>query len=359
MDNLLVPKDYLDPSIFEAEMENLFPASWIFAGLRRDLSRDGDWIATRVGNMSITIQNDQGQLRALHNVCSHRFAVMRTEPQGSGPLKCPYHGWMYDCEGNVSAIPARPRFSDLDEKKITRMRLRQFTVECCGELIFVRLKPEGPTLRDYCGEAWDTLKNFSDALGVQLHVTTLRVAANWKLVVENSLESYHSGCVHPETLGFDRSYRFKIKTGDHFTRYEEEISAPVAAKWGRIKKAFASRPVCFDDYVFYSLFPTFSIDTLRGATYALNVIRPLSLIETELHSRVFATRLSPPELENAALVRAFNDYSIGMAPLVVGQDKAICETVQGGLQQARFSATLSEEEERILAFQKCYQRYIR
>lgn len=339
-------------------MKKLFPATWVFAGLRRDLGNDGDWIATRVGDTSITIQNDQGRYRALHNVCPHRFAVMRTQPCGSGPLKCPYHGWMFDCEGNISAIPARPRFSDLDEKKISSMRLPQFTVDFCGELIFVRLNAEGPTLKDYCGDAWDSLKNFSQALGAELHATTLRVAANWKLVIENSLESYHSGCVHPETLGFDRSYRFKIATGNHFTRYEEAISAPVAAKWGRVKKAFATRPVSFDDYVFYSIFPTFSIDTLRGAIFAVNVIRPLGLTETELHSRVFATRLSPPELENTALVRAFNDYSIGMAPLVVGQDKTICESVQNGILQARFSATLSEEEERILAFQNDYKRYL-
>ncbi len=358
MDNLLAPKDYAESSIFASEMENLFPATWVFAGLRREVSGDGDWIATRVGDTSITIQNDQGRLRVLHNVCSHRFAVMRTQPHGSGPLKCPYHGWMYDCEGNVAAIPARPRFSNLDEDKIAGMRLRQFTVETCGDLIFVRLNPEGPSLREYCGEAWDTLEKFSQALGLELHVTTLRVSANWKLVVENSLESYHSGCVHPETLGSDRSYRFEIKTGYHFTRYEEAISAPVAAKWGRIKNTFASRPASLDDYVFYSLFPTFSIDTLRGATFALNVIRPLSLTETELHSRVFATRLNPPELEKSALVRAFNDYAISMAPLVVGQDKTICEAVQAGLSQARFSATLSEEEARIVAFQKAYRRYL-
>ncbi|MCE0483097.1 MAG: aromatic ring-hydroxylating dioxygenase subunit alpha [Methylacidiphilales bacterium] len=354
MDNLLIPKDYFDSSIFKTEMETLFPSCWIFAGLRRDVANDGDWIAVRVGSTAVTVQNNQGELRALHNVCSHRFAVMRTQSQGHGPLQCPYHGWMYDCEGNVSAIPARPRFSDLDQKKMSQMRLRQFRVECCGQLIFIRLTPEGPSLREYCGEVWGSLQSFSEALGSQLHATTLRIAANWKLVIENSLESYHSGCVHPETLGMDRSYRFKIHTGPNFTRYEEQISATVAAKWGRIKKAFSSRPLCLDDYVFYSLFPTFSIDTMRGATFALNVIRPLSLSETELHSRVFATRLSPPELEESALVRAFNDYSIGMAPLVIGQDKAICETVQAGLPQAQYSATLSEEEERILAFQKCY-----
>jgi phenylpropionate dioxygenase-like ring-hydroxylating dioxygenase large terminal subunit len=358
MNNLLAPKDYADPAIFAREMETIFSPAWVFAGLRRDVGRDGDWIALRVGDTSVTIQNDRGELRALHNVCSHRFAVMRTQPQGSGPLQCPYHGWIYDCEGNVAAIPARPRFADLDEKKVSALRLRSFTVACCGELIFVRLHSEGPNLRDYCGEAWDSLVSFSESLGDQLHFTTLRVAANWKIVVENSLESYHSGCVHPETLGLDRSYRFKIETGEHFTRYEEAISTAVAAKWGRIKKAFDSRPVHRDDYVFYSLFPTFSIDTLRGATYAVNVIRPLTVNETELQSRVFATRLSPPELEKSALVRAFNDYSIGMAPLVVGQDKAICETVQAGLAQARFSATLSEEEERILAFQSCYRKFV-
>ena len=203
MDNLLVPTHYSDQSIFETELDRLFSSCWVFVGLRSDLRNDGDWIATRVGSTSVTIQNDRGELRALHNVCSHRFAVMRTQPQGSGPLTCPYHGWIYGCDGNVSAIPARPRFSDLDEKKIAEMRLRQFDLACCGELIFVRLQPEGPTLQEYCGEAWDSLKSFSESLGSQLHVTTVRVAANWKLVVENSIESYHSGCVHPETLGFE------------------------------------------------------------------------------------------------------------------------------------------------------------
>ena len=254
-------------------------------------------------------------------------------------------------------MPARPRFSDLDEKKICELKLLQFSVECCGNLVFVKLNNQGPGLREYCGEAWNSLEQFSKALGVQLHAATLRIAANWKLVVENSLESYHSGCVHPETFGYDRSNRFKIQTAETFARYEESASPPVAAKWSRIEKAFASRPVHIDEYVFYSLFPTFSIDTLRGATYILNVIRPISLSETEVQFRMFATQLSPRELENSALVRAFNDYWAKMAPLVVEQDKNVCETVQVGLQQARFSATLSDEEERILAFQKCYKQY--
>ena len=355
MNNLLLPNDYYDPEIFSQEMDRLFSTCWIYAGLVDDLVNDCDWITTRVGSTSVTIQRERGVLHAVHNVCSHRFAILRNQPKGSGPLKCPYHGWMFQCDGKVAAIPARPRFSDLDEKKIESLRLPAYQVATCGRFIFVKLHSGGPSLEEYCGEAWQPLREFSESLGQQLYSATKQISANWKLVVENALETYHTGCVHPETYGLDRSYRFKIRTGPTFTYYEEQISEASASKWNRIKKKFASRPFQTDDYHFYSLFPTFCLDTFHGATYAVVIYRPISTHLTEVYTRVFATRLSPPELESSPLVRAFNEFSTTNAPMIVEQDKKICENVQIGIQQADHLALLSEEEERIYAFHKSYK----
>jgi phenylpropionate dioxygenase-like ring-hydroxylating dioxygenase large terminal subunit len=357
--NVLPPKNYYDPAVFAEEMRSIFAPCWIFAGVTDDLAQPDAWIATRIGDTSVTLQREGETLHAVQNVCSHRFAVLREQAKGCGPLKCPYHGWMFHGNGEIAAIPARPRFADLDEKAIAGLSLTRYDVATCGRLIFVKLQPGGPGLREYCGEAWEPLQQFSEALGTQIQYAVVPVAANWKLVVENSIESYHAGSVHPETLGADRSYRFKIRTGPSFTNFEEAISTASAAKWKRVKQAFASRPVATDDYIFYSLFPTFSIDTHRGAIFAVNVVHPLAPTRTEIHSRIYATRLGSPELEQSALVRAFNSYSASGAPMVVNQDRMICENVQIGIQQADRPALLSEEEERIHAFQSTCERHLR
>jgi phenylpropionate dioxygenase-like ring-hydroxylating dioxygenase large terminal subunit len=354
MHPIIPPNCYTDERVFAAEQQHLFPACWVLAGFRSDVANPEDWIALEIGAMSVTVQNFDGELRAFHNVCSHRFNIMRTAEQGHGKLQCPYHGWIFGANGCPAAIPSRPRFAGLDEDRVRRLALRRFALECCGDLIFVRLAEDGPSLAEYCGARWPTLQRFTSALGSRVGHNRCTISANWKVIVENGLEGYHASFIHPQTLGQMRSNKFELSVEDRLSTYEEFMSPALATKWKPMAKYFAGRPIEMDDYVIHSMFPTFSIDTIRGATFAVNVVRPLSVNESVLESYLFSTCLPDATAENHAMVKAYNSLIVEMGRRVVLEDKGVCESVQRGLGEARTEGILSEEEIRILAFHRHY-----
>ncbi|MDU6243185.1 MAG: oxidoreductase, partial [Bradyrhizobium sp.] len=44
---------YVDPEIFDLEMEHLFPNSWIYIGHASQLSKPGDFITANVGRQPL------------------------------------------------------------------------------------------------------------------------------------------------------------------------------------------------------------------------------------------------------------------------------------------------------------------
>jgi phenylpropionate dioxygenase-like ring-hydroxylating dioxygenase large terminal subunit len=354
MQTLIPPSAYIDEAVFAAEKEFLFSSCWIFAGARSSLAAPDDWLTLQVGNTSVTLQNFGGEIKAYQNVCSHRFNLMRTAECGHGSLQCPYHGWIYGEDGLPSAIPSRPRFQDLDEARVRTLGLQRFDLDYCGDLIFIRLNATGPSLREYCGPKWPALERLALALGQRVGHNRIVIAANWKIIVENGLEGYHASFIHPQTLGQMRSNRFTLNVDGKISTYEEFMSPSLGAKWKPMAKYFVGRPVETDDYIIHSLFPTFSIDTIRGATYAVNTITPLSAQETRLDSYLYATKLPTPGAERHSMVKAYNSLIVEMGRRVVEEDKGVCETVQRGIREARTGGILSEEEIRILAFHRHY-----
>jgi len=354
METLLHPSCYTNSAIFEAEQGNLFSSGWIFVGFRSSLIKPDDWITAKVGPLSVTIQNFNGEIKAYHNVCSHRFNIMRTTECGHGSLQCPYHGWIYGEDGLPSAIPSRPRFSNLDENKVRELALRRFTIDFCGELIFVRLNADGLSLQEYVGERWDVLEKFASSLGAPIAHNRILIQANWKIVVENGLEGYHSSFIHPQTFGKMRSNRFELTVKGRVSSYEEFISEAFMSRWKPIARYFSSRPILMDNYVIHSLFPTFSIDTIRGASFAVNVVKPTGVDSCILDSYLFATKLEDSAAQDHAVVKAYNHLIYELGPTVINEDKAVCETVYQGILEARNPGLLSEEEIRIASFHKHY-----
>src|SRR5689334_24139934 len=64
---------YGDPAIHERERRAVFGNEWLFAGFSQSLAEAGDYLATDIAGWSIVvIVDDEGVLRAHHNVCRHR-----------------------------------------------------------------------------------------------------------------------------------------------------------------------------------------------------------------------------------------------------------------------------------------------
>ncbi|MFV3076207.1 Rieske 2Fe-2S domain-containing protein [Niveispirillum fermenti] len=114
---------------------------WVLLGRMADVDGNGRWIAGWAGAIPVLVRNFQGDLRGFRNVCSHRFARMLTEPAGKGPLRCPYHAWVYDADGVPRAIPFNDTDFHLDEAGRRALALPPIAVTATHGLVFVHADP--------------------------------------------------------------------------------------------------------------------------------------------------------------------------------------------------------------------------
>src|SRR5581483_9161218 len=69
----LSPRWYIDDDIFRMEMAAVFGRNWQYACHVDEVSRPGDLVPVRCGNVPIVVARDQAdELRAFVNVCRHR-----------------------------------------------------------------------------------------------------------------------------------------------------------------------------------------------------------------------------------------------------------------------------------------------
>lgn len=112
---------------------------WALLGQVGDLADQGQWITGWIGTVPVVVRNFSGTLRGFRNVCSHRFALMLTEPAGKGPLRCPYHAWVYDDDGVPKAIPFNDSDFRLDDAGRRALALAPVGVTVAGGLVFANL----------------------------------------------------------------------------------------------------------------------------------------------------------------------------------------------------------------------------
>src|SRR5499426_690061 len=91
---------------------------WIPALLSKELpAPDCPPVRVRLlGEELVAFRDSQEKVGLLDEYCSHRKASLfygRNEECG---LRCIYHGWKYDREGNVLETPAEPLDSNLNNK---------------------------------------------------------------------------------------------------------------------------------------------------------------------------------------------------------------------------------------------------
>ncbi len=187
---------YTSEAVFRADMELIFGRHWIFVGQEPDVPEPGDVMALHVGTAPLLIvRDDDGAVRAFHNVCRHRGAQLMPEGKGQvGNLVCRYHTWTYALDGSL--LFADHMGQDFDP---ACRGLRPVAVRSVGGLLFVCLAEHPPADIDDMAAAMEPY-----LLPHRLRDT--RVArqldlvehGNWKLTMENNRECYHCATNHPE-----------------------------------------------------------------------------------------------------------------------------------------------------------------
>ena len=192
---LLTPKDYFSSETAEAEQEKLFRPAWHAVASLADLPRKGSYLAFELFGTPVLIQRgDERRCRAFLNVCSHRHCRLVNDGKGQMPgLRCQYHGWEYKPDGRTAKIPDAGCFRPFDREQAA---LRALRLELCGDLLFVCLASEGPSLREFLGDVYDSIAACFASPWRQAARYEYQYQANWKVPIENSMETYHVPSVH-------------------------------------------------------------------------------------------------------------------------------------------------------------------
>lgn len=154
----------------------------------------------RFGLPILLTRDAAGVVHAFLNACTHRGSkvVEAEEPHACSRMTCPYHAWTYDMGGQLIGVPRAEVFPTLNKSE---QGLRRLPVSESGGLIWVGLDPDHePDFSDTKGQLTADL----DAFGLPgMHVfarKTYDLKANWKILIETFLETYHVPPLHKNTV---------------------------------------------------------------------------------------------------------------------------------------------------------------
>lgn len=200
----LPPRAYTREEFLALENARLFSRFWTFVAFAHEMREPGDAVPVSVaGKPVLLLRNAHGEIKAFHNVCRHRGAILVEEPGNVGKfVRCPYHTWAYNLDGELRATPHFggpnehvPEGFDPAEHGLKSVRSHTW-----HDWVFVDLSDAAPPFEAYAAPLAQRLTGLDlDALTPIATIDFGEVATNWKFLMENFIEPYHVQFVHVES----------------------------------------------------------------------------------------------------------------------------------------------------------------
>ena len=286
---------YNNDELTQLEMEQIFLRRWQFVGHISDIPNSGDYQCFEMANERAVVVRDQdGQVRAFHNVCRHRASRVVGEDKGhcGKAFICPFHGWSYNLDGTLKNIPKADSFPPIDKQQFG---LKSLDCEVWHGMIFIRFGGDGPAVAELFAEAAEEigLYRIEDMQPLD-EAYQYRFDLDWKAVLDIDNEGYHVPIGHPELFdlvgasytdqplegGLNRSYgvidqrKHRLERNrDYVATLPEQSYLPESHRhlwiyWGLFPGFVLT---LFPDQIeIYQIYPTGNQQSvMAGVTYAL------------------------------------------------------------------------------------------
>jgi len=179
------------------------------------------------GDSVILVRQDDGQVRALYNVCRHRGSVICGEAQGHVKrFICPYHQWTYDRSGRL--LLWRGMQNGLDK---SQLGLHPAHVREVEGFIFISLAQDPPDFEPAYQAIAPMVHPQGLARAKVAKIMDFDVHANWKLVWENNRECYHCNVNHPQYIKANFDHYNADDTIERVAVQLANVTARSKAKW--------------------------------------------------------------------------------------------------------------------------------
>jgi phenylpropionate dioxygenase-like ring-hydroxylating dioxygenase large terminal subunit len=170
---------------------------WYPMALTAEVVQDKPHRSQALGQQFVLFRDADGKAHCLADTCIHRGGSLGGGKMVDGCIQCPYHGWLYDCEGRVTHIPTLRKGAKIPG----RARVDTYPVDERYGVVFAFLgdlpedeRPPLGGLKQWDQEGWSVTSLVYDW------------NANFERAIENGLDATHTEFVHPSAGlqgGFD------------------------------------------------------------------------------------------------------------------------------------------------------------
>lgn len=163
----------------EAAMGMFMRRHWIPACMSEEVAEpDGAPVKLRLlGEDLVVFRDSDGRLGILDEKCPHRRASLALGRNEECGLRCLYHGWKMDVEGNVMEMASEPSESGFVEK----VKMKAYPVREAGGFVWTYMGP-AETMRDFEAPA------FAPTADTKVSILKIHVDCNWAQVLEGQID---------------------------------------------------------------------------------------------------------------------------------------------------------------------------
>ncbi|MBU1315797.1 MAG: Rieske 2Fe-2S domain-containing protein [Alphaproteobacteria bacterium] len=190
---MLTPEenDVLTQVTADKPMGKLMRQHWTPVCLIEEVAeRDGTpLLVEALGERYVAFRDTDGRLGLLDELCPHRRASLLYGRNEECGLRCLYHGWKMDVDGNVVAMSSEPEGSPL----MNKVKHRSYPVKEWGGFVWAWLGDK-ENVPEFDPPAFAPTEN------TQVSILKIRIPCNWAQIHEGQIDSAHSSSLHSSDM---------------------------------------------------------------------------------------------------------------------------------------------------------------
>jgi len=170
-----------------APMGRMMRRYWLPALMSEEVAEpDGTPVRVRIlGEDLVAFRDTDGRVGVLGEHCPHRRASLLFGRNEECGLRCLYHGWKMDVEGNVVEMASEPPESRLAEK----VKHLAYPTREAGGFVWIYMGP-AESMPEFEAPA------FAPTIATSVAIVKVAVPCNWAQILEGAIDSAHSSSLH-------------------------------------------------------------------------------------------------------------------------------------------------------------------